>query len=69
MDEAARCNRLLLMREGELVADTTPAELREETGEQELEAVFLHLVERSARPGRRRRRRLPRCEILQWELS
>jgi ABC-2 type transport system ATP-binding protein len=42
------------MREGELVADTTPAELREETGEQELEAAFLHLVERSAWPGRRR---------------
>ena len=45
MDEAARCNRLLLMREGELVADTTPAELREHTGEQEMEAAFLQLVE------------------------
>ena len=45
MDEAARCNRLLLMREGELVADTTPAELREHTGEQEMEAAFLRLVE------------------------
>jgi ABC-2 type transport system ATP-binding protein len=45
MDEAARCNRLLLMREGELVADTTPAELRERTGEQEMEAAFLRLVE------------------------
>ena len=37
--------RLLLMREGELVADTTPAELREHTGEQEMEAAFLRLVE------------------------
>ena len=45
MDEAARCNRLLLMRAGELVADTTPAELRERTGEQEMEAAFLRLVE------------------------
>jgi ABC-2 type transport system ATP-binding protein len=46
MDEAARCDRLLLMREGGLVADTTPAELRERTGEQEMEAAFLRLVER-----------------------
>ena len=45
MDEAARCDRLLLMREGALVADTTPAELRERTGEQEMETAFLRLVE------------------------
>ena len=46
MDEAARCDRLLLMRDGALVADTTPKELRERTGEQEMEAAFLRLVER-----------------------
>ena len=46
MDEAARCDRLLLMREGALVADTTPDELRERTGEQEMESAFLRLVER-----------------------
>ena len=46
MDEASRCDRLLLMRDGELVADTTPHELRERTGEQEMEAAFLRLVER-----------------------
>ena len=45
MDEAARCDRLLLMREGALVADTTPGELRERTGEDEMEAAFLRLVE------------------------
>jgi ABC-2 type transport system ATP-binding protein len=45
MDEAARCDRLLLMREGRLVADTTPEELRERTGEQEMESAFLRLVE------------------------
>jgi ABC-2 type transport system ATP-binding protein len=45
MDEASRCDRLLLMREGGLVADTTPDELRERTGEQEMEAAFLRLVE------------------------
>jgi ABC-2 type transport system ATP-binding protein len=45
MDEAARCDRLILMRDGRLVADTTPAELRERTGEEEMEAAFLRLVE------------------------
>jgi ABC-2 type transport system ATP-binding protein len=45
MDEAARCDRLLLMREGRLVANTTPDDLRAETGEQEMEAAFLRLVE------------------------
>jgi ABC-2 type transport system ATP-binding protein len=49
MDEAARCDRLLLMREGGLVADTTPAELRERTGEQEMESAFLRLIEETAR--------------------
>jgi ABC-2 type transport system ATP-binding protein len=48
MDEAARCDRLLLMRDGRLVADTTPEELRERTGEQEMEAAFLSLVEQEA---------------------
>ena len=35
MDEAARCNRLMLMVAGELVADTTPAELRRRHQEQD----------------------------------
>jgi ABC-2 type transport system ATP-binding protein len=45
MDEAARCDSLLLMRDGELIARTTPDELRERTGEQEMEAAFLKLIE------------------------
>jgi ABC-2 type transport system ATP-binding protein len=49
MDEAVRCDRLLLMREGRLVADTTPAELRARTGEEEMESAFLRLVEEEAR--------------------
>jgi ABC-2 type transport system ATP-binding protein len=48
MDEAARCDRLLLMREGRIVADTTPDELREQTGEQEMESAFLRLIESKA---------------------
>jgi ABC-2 type transport system ATP-binding protein len=44
MDEAGRCDRLLLLREGELLADSTPAELRAEAGTDDLEQAFLHLV-------------------------
>ncbi len=45
MDEAARCDRLLLLREGRLVADDTPEHLRQLTGSQDLEGAFLHLAE------------------------
>jgi ABC-2 type transport system ATP-binding protein len=48
MDEAARCDRLLLMRDGELIAQTTPGELRERTGEEDMEAAFLRLIEERA---------------------
>src|SRR4051794_38890975 len=44
MDEAARCDRLLLLREGELLADSTPEELRREAGTDDLEECFLRLV-------------------------
>ena len=48
MDEAARCDRVLLMREGAFVADATPDELRAQTGEDDLEQAFLVLAERQA---------------------
>ncbi|GAA3242053.1 ABC transporter ATP-binding protein [Actinocorallia longicatena] len=44
MDEAARCQRLLLMRDGHLLADETPAELRAQTGTDDLEEAFLRLI-------------------------
>ncbi|WP_043848275.1 ABC transporter ATP-binding protein [Amycolatopsis keratiniphila] len=44
MDEAARCDRLLLMRKGRILADDTPAGLRERTGTTDLEQAFLRLV-------------------------
>ncbi|MDP9429247.1 MAG: ABC transporter ATP-binding protein [Actinomycetota bacterium] len=44
MDEAARCDRLLLLRDSELLADSTPARLRAESGADDLEEAFLHLV-------------------------
>jgi ABC-2 type transport system ATP-binding protein len=48
MDEAVRCDRLLLMREGHLLADDTPNALLEQTGTADVEAAFLALVDRDA---------------------
>lgn len=48
MDEAGRCERLLLMREGELLAADTPDGLRRRTGEQDLEKAFLRLIKEVA---------------------
>ncbi len=44
MDEAGRCDRLVLLREGRLVADTTPAQLRADAGSHDLEEAFLRVV-------------------------
>jgi ABC-2 type transport system ATP-binding protein len=45
MDEAARCDRLLLMREGRLLADDTPDALLARTGTATVEDAFLALIE------------------------
>jgi ABC-2 type transport system ATP-binding protein len=45
MDEAARCDRLLLLREGRILADLTPAALLERTGAPDLDDAFLRLIE------------------------
>jgi ABC-2 type transport system ATP-binding protein len=45
MDEADRCDALLLLREGRLLAEATPAELRQRTGATELDEAFLALIE------------------------
>ncbi len=47
MDEAGRCDRLLLLRDGDLLADTTPARLRADGGSPDLEEAFLALVRAS----------------------
>jgi len=47
MDEAARCDRLLLLREGLILADLAPDELLRRTGAADLDAAFLRLVEGS----------------------
>ena len=45
MDEATRCDRLLLLREGRLVADDSLAGLLQRTGAVDAEAAFLALAE------------------------
>jgi ABC-2 type transport system ATP-binding protein len=45
MDEAARCDRLLLIREGHLIADQTPAAVRQSAGTEDLDEAFLRLVQ------------------------
>ena len=49
MDEAERCDRLLLLRDGRLIATGSPEELRVRTGAQGLDDVFLRLVEAEQR--------------------
>lgn len=44
MDEADHCGDLLLMRDGRILAHTTPAKLREDTGCQSLEEAFLSVI-------------------------
>lgn len=44
MDEATRCDRLLLMRRGEILADDTPAGLLATTGAVDAEQAFLRLI-------------------------
>jgi ABC-2 type transport system ATP-binding protein len=51
MDEAEHCDRLLLMREGEILADETPEGLRTRTGEPSLDDAVLALIERSGGHG------------------
>jgi ABC-2 type transport system ATP-binding protein len=47
MDEADHCGDLLLMRDGHLLAHTTPTKLREDTGCQSLEEAFLSVIRHS----------------------
>jgi ABC-2 type transport system ATP-binding protein len=49
MDEAMRCDRLLLMREGRIIADDSPSGLLAQTGAEDIEQAFLQLVEEDRR--------------------
>lgn len=48
MDEAERCDRLLLMREGRIIADDTPDAIKARAGVADVESAFLALVEEDA---------------------
>jgi ABC-2 type transport system ATP-binding protein len=45
MDEAAQCDRLVLLREGEVLADAPLPDLLRRTGATDAEGAFLSLVE------------------------
>jgi ABC-2 type transport system ATP-binding protein len=47
MEEAMRCQRLLLLRDGRLLTDDTPDGLRRRTGEPDMDSAFLHLIRKS----------------------
>ncbi len=44
MDEAERCDRLLLMRDGVIIADGTPDEIQQKAGADDIEQAFLSIV-------------------------
>jgi ABC-2 type transport system ATP-binding protein len=44
MDEANRCDRLLLIREGALIADDTPVAVKGSAGTDDLDQAFLNLI-------------------------
>jgi ABC-type multidrug transport system ATPase subunit len=46
MDEANRCDDLLLMRQGRIIAHTTPANLLLESGKADADEAFLELIRR-----------------------
>jgi len=50
MDEAQRCHRLLLLRDGRLLADETPGDLLARTGAADVESAFLSLIEKEEVP-------------------
>lgn len=57
MDEAVRCDRLVLLREGLVLADATLAELLERTATDTVEKAFLTLVREGAEAAEPRHRR------------
>jgi ABC-2 type transport system ATP-binding protein len=49
MDEASRCEEVLLVREGRILAQATPQELIRRSGTDDLEQAFLRLIEQEGR--------------------
>jgi ABC-2 type transport system ATP-binding protein len=44
MDEAERCDELILMRDGDLIAQASPSALKAQTGATSMDAAFLQLI-------------------------
>ena len=51
MDEADRCERVLFLRDGHVIADGSPAELRQLSGEDDMNNVFIHFAGGPATAG------------------
>ena len=49
MDEASRCDQLLLLRDGRLIANDTVPSILKGTGTRDIESAFLQLVEKKGR--------------------
>ncbi|MEU8956014.1 ABC transporter ATP-binding protein [Streptomyces sp. NPDC048518] len=64
MDEADRCDRLLLMRAGRLLAGAERTTLLEHTGCTDVEEAFMHLVEAATAAEARARRRAATEDML-----
>ncbi len=47
LDEAARCNRLGLMRFGKLLADDTPEAIKKKSGKDDFDSAFLYFAQRN----------------------
>jgi ABC-2 type transport system ATP-binding protein len=45
MDEASRCDRLILLRDGRILSDSTLPELLASTGTTDAEGAFLALID------------------------
>ncbi len=54
MDEASECDSLLLMRDGALLEQITPNDLRAQTGKEDLGQAFLAVIERARREAEAR---------------
>jgi ABC-2 type transport system ATP-binding protein len=48
MDEAERCDQLLLMRDGAILAQDTPEAIKRQAGAEDVESAFLTLIEAAA---------------------
>ncbi|MEU0583908.1 ABC transporter ATP-binding protein [Streptomyces sp. NPDC006132] len=64
MDEADRCDRLLLMRSGRLLAGADRETLLEHTGCDDVEEAFMHLVQAATEAEERARRRAAAQSLL-----